>query len=49
MNKHFKLILAGAAIVAGLAGAVSCQDLKGELEALSSKVSNLESKVAALE
>lgn len=49
MNKHFKLILAGAAIVAGLAGAVSCQDLKGELEALSSKVSTLESKVAALE
>ncbi len=49
MNKHFKLILAGAAIVAGLAGAVSCQDLKGELENLSSKVTNLEGKVSALE
>ena len=49
MNKHFKLILAGAAIVAGLAGAVSCQDLKGELENLSSKVTNLEGKITALE
>ena len=49
MNKHFKLILAGAAIVAGLAGAVSCQDLKGELENLSSRVSSLESKIATLE
>ena len=49
MNKHFKLILAGAAIVAGLAGAVSCQDLKGELDNLSSRVSSLESKIASLE
>lgn len=49
MNKHFKLILAGAAIVAGLAGAVSCQDLKGELENLSTRVGSLESKVAGLE
>jgi outer membrane murein-binding lipoprotein Lpp len=49
MNKHFKLILAGAAIVAGLAGAVSCQDLKGELESLSSRVSTLENQVGALE
>ena len=49
MNKHFKLILAGAAIVAGLAGAVSCQDLKGELDNISGRVTSLESKIAALE
>ena len=49
MNKHFKFILAGAAIVAGLAGAVSCQDLSKDLDDLTSKVNSLESKLTSLE
>ena len=49
MNKHFKFILAGAAVIAGLAGAVSCQDLSKDLDDLTSKVNSLESKLTSLE
>ena len=49
MNKKLKFIIAGVAIVAGLASAVSCKDYSKDLDDLSVKVTNLESKIAALE
>ncbi len=49
MNKQLKFIIAGAAIVAGLASAVSCQDLSKDVESLTSRVSALEKSVADLQ
>ena len=37
MNKKLKFIIAGVAIVAGLASAVSCKDLSKDVEDLSNK------------
>ena len=44
-----KFFIAGAAIVAGLASAVSCQDLSKDLTALQNKVNSLESTVQNLQ
>jgi len=44
-----KFFIAGMAIVAGLASAVSCQDLTKDLTDLKSKVASLESTVQALQ
>ena len=44
-----KFFIAGAAIVAGLASAVSCQDLSKDLTALQNKVKSLESTVQNLQ
>jgi len=44
-----KFFIAGMAIVAGLASAVSCQDLSKDLTALQNKVNSLESTVQALQ
>ena len=49
MNKKLKFIIAGVAVVAGLASAVSCQDLSKDVETLTNKVSALESTVANLQ
>ena len=49
MNKKLKFIVAGVAIVAGLASAVSCQDLKTDLDNLGKRVSTLESTVKDLQ
>ena len=49
MNKKLKFIIAGVAIVAGLASAVSCQDLKTDLEKINQKISTLESTVQSLQ
>ncbi len=49
MNKKLKFIIAGVAIVAGLASAVSCQDLKTDLEKINSEISNLKTTVQNLQ
>lgn len=49
MNMKLKFFIAGAAIVAGLASAVSCQDLSKDLTALQNKVKSLESTVQNLQ
>ena len=49
MNKKLKFIIAGVAIVAGLASAVSCQDLKTDLDNLGKRVSTLENTVKDLQ
>ena len=49
MNMKLKFFIAGAAIVAGLASAVSCQDLSKDLTALQNKVNSLESTVQNLQ
>ena len=49
MNKKLKFIIAGVAVVAGLASAVSCQDLSKDVDALSKKVAALESTVNDLQ
>ena len=49
MNMKLKFFIAGVAIVAGLASAVSCQDLSKDLTALQNKVNSLESTVQALQ
>jgi hypothetical protein len=49
MNMKLKFFIAGAAIVAGLASAVSCQDISKDLTALQDKVKSLESTVQNLQ
>ena len=49
MNMKLKFFIAGVAIVAGLASAVSCQDLSKDLTALQNKVNSLESTVQNLQ
>ena len=49
MNKKLKFIVAGVAIVAGLASAVSCQDLSKDVEDLGKRVSTLENTVKDLQ
>ena len=49
MNMKLKFFIAGAAIVAGLASAVSCQDISKDLTALQDKVKSLESTVQSLQ
>ena len=49
MNMKLKFFIAGVAIVAGLASAVSCQDLSKDLTALQDKVKSLESTVQSLQ
>ena len=49
MNMKLKFFIAGAAIVAGLASAVSCQDLSKDLTDLQNKVNSLESTVQNLQ
>ena len=49
MNMKLKFFIAGVAIVAGLASAVSCQDISKDLTALQNKVASLESTVQSLQ
>ena len=49
MNKKLKFIIAGVAIVAGLASAVSCKDYGSDIANLTDQVNSLSSKVSALE
>ncbi len=49
MINKLKFIIAGAAVIAGLASAVSCQDLSQDVEKLTTRVSTLESSVASLQ
>ena len=49
MKMKLKFFIAGAAIVAGLASAVSCQDLTKDLTDLKSKVASLEATVQSLQ
>ena len=49
MNMKLKFFIAGMAIVAGLASAVSCQDLSKDLTALQNKVNSLEATVQGLQ
>ena len=47
--KKFKFIIACAAVVAGLASAVSCQDLSKEVDALTKDVASLKTQLADLQ
>jgi len=49
MNKKLKFIVAGVAIVAGLASAVSCQDLSKDVDDLGKRISTLENTVKDLQ
>lgn len=49
MTKQFKLFIAGAAILAGLVSAVSCQDLSKDIEGLQSQINDLKTQVASLQ
>ena len=49
MYKKLKFIIAGVAIVAGLASAVSCQDLSKDVESLGNRLTTLENTVKTLE
>ena len=49
MNKKLKFIIAGFAVVAGLASAVSCQDLSKDVDSLSKEVASLKTLVNDLQ